>query len=141
MSAILSAGALTSFLLTGFFQLNGKSMSILADLPAKPNVLFIVVDDLNDWVGCLGGHPQAITPNMDRLAARGTLFANAHVQTPSKMDGVDWGVFPEDDCDQADWKAAFGTGKGNQLKMMNWSIKNKRDIKKIMKIISFIFKK
>ena len=37
---------------------------------AKPNVLFIAIDDLNDWVGCLGGHPQAQTPNMDRLAAR-----------------------------------------------------------------------
>lgn len=47
-----------------------------------PNVLFIAIDDLNDWVGCLGGHPQARTPNMDRLAARGTLFLNAHVQAP-----------------------------------------------------------
>ena len=27
-----------------------------------PNVLLIIVDDLNDWVGCLGGHPQARTP-------------------------------------------------------------------------------
>lgn len=49
---------------------------------AKPNALFIVVDDLNDWVGCLGGHPQARTPNIDRLAARGLLFSNAHVQAP-----------------------------------------------------------
>lgn len=48
----------------------------------RPNVLFIAIDDLNDWVGCLGGHPQAHTPNMDRLAARGTLFLNAHVQSP-----------------------------------------------------------
>lgn len=48
----------------------------------RPNVLFIAIDDLNDWVGCLGGHPQARTPNMDRLAARGTLFLNAHVQAP-----------------------------------------------------------
>jgi arylsulfatase A-like enzyme len=48
----------------------------------KPNVLFIAIDDLNDWVGCLGGHPQAKTPNMDRLAARGTLFNNAHCQSP-----------------------------------------------------------
>ena len=50
--------------------------------PAHPNVLFIVIDDLNDWVGCLGGHPQAKTPNIDRLAARGTLFINAHCQAP-----------------------------------------------------------
>jgi arylsulfatase A-like enzyme len=49
---------------------------------ARPNVLFIVVDDLNDWVGCLQGHPQASTPNLDRLAARGVLFANAHCQAP-----------------------------------------------------------
>jgi arylsulfatase A-like enzyme len=49
---------------------------------ARPNVLFIAVDDLNDWIGCLGGHPQARTPNIDRLAARGTLFTNAHCQAP-----------------------------------------------------------
>jgi len=46
------------------------------------NVLLIGVDDLNDWIGCMGGHPQAITPNFDRLAARGVLFANAHCQSP-----------------------------------------------------------
>ena len=49
---------------------------------SRPNVLLIAIDDLNDWVGCLGGHPQARTPNLDRLAARGTLFSNAHVQSP-----------------------------------------------------------
>ena len=48
----------------------------------RPNVLFIAIDDLNDWVGCLGGHPQAKTPNIDRLAKRGTLFTNAHCQAP-----------------------------------------------------------
>jgi choline-sulfatase len=48
----------------------------------KPNVLFIAIDDLNDWVGPLGGHPQVKTPNMDRLAARGTTFTNAHCQAP-----------------------------------------------------------
>jgi choline-sulfatase len=46
------------------------------------NVLLISVDDLNDWVGCLGGHPQAKTPAIDSLAKRGTLFANAHCQSP-----------------------------------------------------------
>ncbi len=48
----------------------------------RPNVLMIAIDDLNDWVGPLGGHPQAQTPQMDRLAARGTTFTNAHCQTP-----------------------------------------------------------
>ncbi len=44
----------------------------------QPNVLFIAIDDLNDWVGPLDGHPQARTPNIDRLAAQGMLFTNAH---------------------------------------------------------------
>ena len=44
----------------------------------RPDVLFIAIDDLNDWVGVLGGHPQAITPNIDALAARGLVFTNAH---------------------------------------------------------------
>ena len=48
----------------------------------RPNVLFIAVDDLNDWIGCLGGHPQSKTPNYDRLAARGVLFTNAHCAAP-----------------------------------------------------------
>jgi len=49
---------------------------------ARPNVLFIGVDGLNSWTGCLGGHPNAKTPNIDRLAARGVLFANAHCTAP-----------------------------------------------------------
>ena len=49
----------------------------------RPNVLFIAVDDLNDWIGCMKGHPQALTPNMDRLAARGVLFTNAHCAAPA----------------------------------------------------------
>jgi len=48
----------------------------------RPNVLLIAIDDLNDWVGCLGGHPLAKTPNIDRLAQRGTVFLNAHCQAP-----------------------------------------------------------
>jgi len=49
----------------------------------RPNVLFIAMDDLNDWVGCLGGHPQTITPNLDRLAKSGVLFTNAHCAAPA----------------------------------------------------------
>lgn len=48
----------------------------------QPNVLLIAIDDLNDWTGCLGGHPQASTPHIDALAKRGTLFTNAHCQAP-----------------------------------------------------------
>ena len=49
----------------------------------RPNVLFIAMDDLNDWIGCLGGHPQTLTPNLDRLAASGVLFKNAHCPAPA----------------------------------------------------------
>jgi len=49
---------------------------------SKPNVLLIVVDDLNDWVGPLAGHPQARTPNVDRFAREGVTFTNAHSQVP-----------------------------------------------------------
>lgn len=48
----------------------------------RPNVLFIAIDDLNDWVGPLEGHPFARTPHMDRLADRGATFLNAHCQAP-----------------------------------------------------------
>lgn len=48
----------------------------------KPNVVFIAIDDLNDWIGCMKGHPQAKTPNIDRLAASGVLFTNAQCQAP-----------------------------------------------------------
>ncbi len=50
---------------------------------AKPNILFIAIDDLNDWTGMLKGNPQALTPNMDRLAAQGMLFTNAHCAAPA----------------------------------------------------------
>ena len=54
-----------------------------AQAAAKPpNVLFIGVDDLRDWVGHLGGHPNAKTPHIDRLAKRGVSFANAYCSAP-----------------------------------------------------------
>ncbi len=60
------------------FSLNSFSKST-----KKPNILFVVFDDMNDWVGCLGGYPGTIhTPNIDALAASGTLFTNAHTAVP-----------------------------------------------------------
>lgn len=49
---------------------------------AKPNVLFLGVDDWRDWVGALGAYPAVKTPNLDRLAAKGLLFTNAHCAAP-----------------------------------------------------------
>ena len=56
---------------------------IFAQAPRRPNVLFIAVDDLNDWVNCMGGRKGVHTPNIDRLASRGVLFTNAHCAAPS----------------------------------------------------------
>ncbi|WP_179950044.1 sulfatase [Lutibacter citreus] len=48
----------------------------------KPNVLFIAIDDLNDYVNCMNGAIKVPTPNIDKLAKNGTLFTNAHCQAP-----------------------------------------------------------
>ncbi len=53
-----------------------------ADLLQSPNVLFIAVDDLNNWLGCMNGHPDTKTPQIDRLASEGVLFTGAHCQAP-----------------------------------------------------------
>lgn len=53
-----------------------------ANQNTRPNILFLIVDDLNDWTGYLKGHPQAKTPNMDRLAERSVSFVNAHASSP-----------------------------------------------------------
>ncbi len=60
--------------------------TLTASADTRPNVLFLAVDDMNDWVGALGGYPGGVhTPNMDRLAARGVTFSNA--QCPSPLCG------------------------------------------------------
>ena len=48
----------------------------------KPNILLIISDDLNNWIGPMGGNPQAQTPNLDKLAARGVTFRNAQCAAP-----------------------------------------------------------
>lgn len=50
--------------------------------PDRPNVIFVIADDLNDMIEGYGGHPQAITPNLAKLAATGTSFTRAYCTTP-----------------------------------------------------------
>ena len=49
---------------------------------ARPDVLLIVLDDVNDWAGHLGGHPGARTPRLDAFARRNVYFTNAHCSAP-----------------------------------------------------------
>lgn len=49
----------------------------------QPNILLVLVDDMNDWVEPLGGNEQSITPNITRLAERSMLFTNAHTSSPA----------------------------------------------------------
>ncbi len=51
--------------------------------PARPNVLFIAVDDLNDYIAPLARHPGVKTPHLDRLAQRSVTFTNAHCAAPA----------------------------------------------------------
>lgn len=74
MNLLSSCLVALALLLAGLSALGGEK--------PPPNILFVAIDDQNDWVGCLGGHPQARTPNLDALARRGTLFTSAHAQAP-----------------------------------------------------------
>jgi arylsulfatase A-like enzyme len=63
----------------------------------KPNVLFIICDDLNDYEGAFGGHKQALTPNIDKLAASGIRFVNAQTNVPvcqPSRNSIFTGVYP-----------------------------------------------
>ncbi len=84
---------------------------------SRPNILFIISDDLNDWIGPMGGHPQAKTPNLDKLAARGMTFMKnqcpAPVCNPSRtafMSGLrpsTTGIYHN----QQPWQPHIGPGK------------------------------
>jgi arylsulfatase A-like enzyme len=82
----------------------------------RPNILVITVDDLNHWVNHLGRNPQAITPNLDRLAARGVTFTNAHtassVCNPSRAAFLT-GLRPSTSGvygNATDWRTVIGDG-------------------------------
>ncbi|AZQ64801.1 iduronate sulfatase [Flammeovirga pectinis] len=72
-----------NILLTAFLTLTIFSSGFCQEKSDKrPNILFIAIDDMNDWTGFLGGHEQTITPNMDKLADQGINFTNAHCSAP-----------------------------------------------------------
>lgn len=67
----------------GAAALSGCNLEWITGLKKEyPNVLMLIVDDLNDWVGPLGGHPNTKTPHIDKLASQGAVFTNAHAPSP-----------------------------------------------------------
>ncbi|MEZ6070882.1 MAG: sulfatase-like hydrolase/transferase [Pirellulales bacterium] len=79
---LLAAVALVAVTIVAPLSVAAGESDAEAQAVRRPNVLLISIDDLNDWVGYLDGHPQAFTPNIDRLAARGVAFRQAHCQSP-----------------------------------------------------------
>ncbi|MCB1120660.1 MAG: sulfatase [Verrucomicrobiae bacterium] len=72
------------FILVGLLAVwAGCSRQVQTENSEKPNVLFIAVDDLNDWIEPLGGFSAAVTPNFNRLAAMSTTFTSAHCSAPA----------------------------------------------------------
>lgn len=73
------------FLVTVLFQFSCKAQDPgeSLNIENKPNVLFISIDDLNDWIEPMGGHPQAITPNLTKFGDEGVVFKNAYCASPS----------------------------------------------------------
>ncbi len=92
---------------------------------AKPNVLFIAVDDLNHWVGHLGRNPQTKTPNIDRLAKMGVTFTKANCAAPvcnpsraALMSGMRPSTTGVYDNGQ-DWKDAISKDKTLTTQFLN----------------------
>jgi arylsulfatase A-like enzyme len=109
-------------LLLCWFVASLDGLSPLRAEEQRPHFVFIAVDDLNDWIGCMGGHPQAKTPNIDRLAKRGILFTNAHCAAPvclASRTAVLSGRYPQTTGVLSNWGAERGKAppKAQQLPM------------------------
>ena len=84
-------------LVTGFLLLAGMGTFESRAEDERPDIVFIIVDDLNDWLGCLGGHPDAKSPNIDALAVSGMLFPHAYCNSPQcrpSRTSLNHGVYP-----------------------------------------------
>lgn len=89
----------TFLLLLASFFLN---VGIAQEKSKQPNVLFIIVDDYNDYSGAFGGHVQVKTPNIDKLAKSGVSFINAQTNAPvcsPSRNSLFTGVYPHESKD------------------------------------------
>ncbi|MDB6115675.1 MAG: betC 3 [Lacunisphaera sp.] len=77
LGILCAAGALAAGLALG-----AAPCLAAESVPLRPNVLFIMADDLNHWVGYTGRNQQTLTPNIDRLSAMGMSFTHANCAAP-----------------------------------------------------------
>ena len=85
-----------TFIISVFCSI-GLAVRGYAQSDGKRDIVLIIVDDLNDWVGCLGGHPNAKSPNIDALARSGMLFSQAYCNSPQcrpSRTSLMHGVYP-----------------------------------------------
>ena len=70
----------------------------MAPRVSSPNVLFLSIDDLNDWVGFLGVNPSTVTPNIDALRRESLAFTKAYCTAPvclASRSSVLFGAMPQ----------------------------------------------
>ena len=60
-----------------------SSATTLSFSDSRPDVLFVAIDDMNDWISLLDSESPIQTPNLERLAKRGTLFTRAYCASPA----------------------------------------------------------
>lgn len=75
----------TFFVSVAFFMLANSGFAYNQSPNPKPNIIFLAIDDLNDWINPLelGGMPGLKTPNFDRLRKMSMSFTNAHIPSPA----------------------------------------------------------
>ena len=86
----------------------------------QPNIIYIVIDDLNDYIEPYYGHPQVKTPNIKSIADSGTVFLNAFASSPvcaasrasifTGKDAAYTGLLNNQDIDCGDYRASFIPG-------------------------------
>ncbi|MBC8173199.1 MAG: sulfatase-like hydrolase/transferase, partial [Chitinophagales bacterium] len=98
--------------------------SLNAQTSEKPNIVFIIMDDLNDYVQGFDGHPQAKTPNIAKIEKKGTTFVNSYCAAPkcgpsrtSMITGKDCNytqIYNNGDLKCGNFRNNFTAEKGNE---------------------------
>lgn len=81
-SAMLTASALTTCSTAKIDRKSALEELKKRNIPEKPHVLFVAIDDLRDWTGYLEAYSNVKTPNLDKIASMGVNFSNAHCPAP-----------------------------------------------------------